>query len=174
MKTIAFSLSASSIGQAIHELRAYREDFKQRCEALRRMVAERIRWSAENGFRMAVVSDVIFGQDTPNDVTVTAEDRDNITVVIASGTQAIFIEFGAGVYHNGGKGMIGQSPHPWGAERGFAIGMYGKGHGQRNAWGYTDGGTLTVTRGTPAAMPMYRGMQEAILNFASMVREVFG
>lgn len=168
VKTISFTLSPSSIGKAIKELQEYRMDFQRKCEKLRQLVGSRIAWSASHGFSTALVSDVVFGPGTANDVQVRVEDSGNTTVVIAEGSQAIFIEFGAGVYNNG---PVGTSPHPWGT---YTIGSYGKGNGAKNAWGYYSDGGITVTHGTPAAMPMYRGLQDAISVLDDLVREVFG
>lgn len=184
MRTITFSLDAASIDRAIREVHDFQREIAEKCKRLREMVAERIKWSASNGFSQAIVSDVIRGDaDLTNDVQVTVRHGENVSVVIAEGTQAVFIEYGAGVYHNGGEGMIGSSPHPWvedGTEtRPFFIGMYGDGKGVYNAWGYYKNGVksqdnVVVTRGTPAAMPMYRGYMEAINTIGEMVREVFG
>lgn len=172
VKTISFTLSPSSIGKAIKELQEYRMDFQRKCEKLRQLVAERIQWSASEGFSSAMVSDVVEGNpSTTNDVSVTVEERGNVSVVIANGSQAVFIEFGAGVYHNG---AVGTSPHPWGAEMGYLIGTYGKGKGQYDVWSYYDNGSRVYTMGTPAAMPMYNGLQEAIASLDGIVREVFG
>ena len=183
-KTISFTLDAASIGKAIKELNDYTKDFEQKCKELRKRVAEKIRWSAENGFSQAIVSDVILGDaDLTNDVQVTVSHDESVSIVMASGTQAVFIEYGAGVYHNGGEGMIGLSTHPWvedGTEtRPFFIGMYGDGKGAHNAWGYYKNGVksqdnVVVTRGTPAAMPMYRGYMEAINTIGELIQEVFG
>ena len=172
VKTISFTLSTSSISNAIKELEAYRMDFQRKCKQLRQLVAERIRWSAENGFSSAMVSDIVEGNpSTVNDVSVTVSEDGNTSVVIANGSQAIFIEFGAGVYHNG---AVGTSPHPWGAEMGYLIGTYGKGKGKYDVWGYYENGNMVYTMGTPAAMPMYHGLQEAIRAFDDIVKEVFG
>ena len=166
-KTISFTLDAHSIGNAIAELQAYLADFTDKVNRLRKMVAERITWTAEQGFQTAMVSDVIDGDEPVNDVTVTVTHDETVSVVIASGTQAVFIEFGAGVWHNG---PAGSSPHPWGAEKGYTIGGYGKGKGKYDVWRYEGGATF----GTPAAMPMYRGWEEARQALDEMVREVFG
>ena len=176
MKTISFTLDKASIDKAIREVRQYEEEVKEKTELLRKKVAERIQWSASQGFSTAVVSDVFKGTPpSTNDVTVTVTHGDHISIVIADGEQAVFIEYGAGVYHNGGQGMIGSSPHPWvqnGVEtRPFFIGMYGHGKGARNA-GNID--RDTVTHGTPAAMPMYRGYMEAKNALDEIAREVFG
>lgn len=175
MPTISFTLDSKSVGAAIKQLRRYIDGMDAKLDRLRHMIAERIRWSAMQGFSSATVSDVIIG--TPpveNDVSVTMTESDNLSIVIASGSQAVFIEFGAGVYHNGGEGMIGSSPHPWvegGIMPDYFIGMYGKGKGARRAWNIDKN---TVTRGTPAAMPMYRGYMEALNALDGMIREVFG
>lgn len=172
MKTISFSLDAASIDRAIRELHAWREGIKEKCVTLRKRIAEEIRWSAEEGFKTAVVDDIILGYQEQNDVQVRVEHDDTVSVVIADGSQAVFIEFGAGVYHNG---VPGDSPHPWGIENGFAIGTYGKGKGVRNVWGYkNEHGSINLTHGTPAAMPMYNGCEQAIRKLDELAREVFG
>lgn len=169
MATISFSLDVASIDSAIAELERYRTQFEANCHRLRQMIAERIRWNAQNGFNVAHGNDIIYGSwVNDNRVSVTVTEGDNVSVVIADGPEAIFIEFGAGVYHNG---PAGDSPHPWGLEFGYGIGTYGKGKGTRNAWNITSG---VVTRGTPADMPMYRGAEEAFRALGEMVREVFG
>lgn len=171
-RTISMSLSTDSIDAAIREIRQYREDFIRKCAELRRRVAERIFWSATNGFSVAITSDFLSGTPPINDVQVTMEDGGDMTVVIASGNEVLFIEFGAGVYYNGAPG---DSPHPWGVEHGFGIGTYGKGHGVQNMWVVgSEGGKKIWSRGTPAAMPMYRGAEEAIRSMERIVREVFG
>lgn len=167
-RTITFSLDVKSIDRAIKELERYREEFKAKCERLRQRVGEHIRLTAERNFSYAMVSDMVYGAPPPNDVEVTMEDSGNVTTVIASGNEALFIEFGAGVYHNG---PVGTSPHPWGT---YTIGSYGKGNGRKNAWGYYSGGELYITRGTPSSAPMYRAMQDAMRVFDSLVQEVFG
>ena len=171
-KVISFSLNAASIERAIKELDDYIDDFQQKCNELRQKVAERIRWSAEQGFSTALVTDVIVGDYNPSSnvqVSVT-HDRD-ISIVIASGEEAVFIEYGAGVYHNG---PAGSSPHPWGKEQGYTIGSYGKGKGKYDAWSFYKDGKRVFTAGTPAAMPMYRGAEEAVREIDEIIREVFG
>lgn len=181
---ISFSLNAASIDRAIREIKQYAAELNDQCALLRKKVAERIRWSASEGFRRAITSDVIGKVDgkniisaepVPNDVSVTVENNDTMSVVIANGSQAVFIEYGAGVYHNG---PAGDSPHPWGLQQGFAIGAYPANSvpskGVRAVWGYKSGKDIILTHGTPAAMPMYRGAEEAIRALDEIAREVFG
>lgn len=173
-KTISFSLSSSSIQAAINEMNAYISGLKSKTKRLQEMITESIRWNAQEGFSSAIADDIYRGGTPPApDVTVTVEDDGDVTVIIASGKDAVFIEFGAGVYHNG---AAGSSPHPKGAENGYLIGEYGKGLGKRNTWalpGSTKDNPI-LTHGTPAAMPMYRGLQTTLDAIAEMAQEVFG
>ena len=169
MPVISFSLDTASVNSAATQLRRYIDSLDDRLERLREMIAERIRWTASEGFSSAVVSNVIIGTSSvENDVSVTVTNESHLSIVIASGSQAVFIEYGAGVWHNG---PVGSSPHPWGAQNGYLIGSYGHGKGARRAWNIDRD---TVTRGTPAAMPIYRGYMEAINAIDAMVQEVFG
>lgn len=170
-KKITFSLNPQSIDRAIREVEAYQREFSGKIQEVRRRIAERIKWTAEQGFQSAMVSDVIVGPEPSNDVQVSVEHGDKMSVIIADGEQAVFIEFGAGVYHNGPEGS---SPHPWGAEKGYLIGRYGKGKGKYDAWSYYDNGKRVFTAGTPAAMPMYHGYMDAVQSIQEIVREVFG
>ena len=167
-KVIDIELDPAGIGLAISDLKMYRSWFIQKCTELRKKVAERIAWKAATGFRTARGNDIIKGiWPSNNNVDVTVTDYGTFTVVIADGPEAVFIEFGAGVYHNG---SAGDSPHPWGIEKGYFIGSYGQHKGTRNAWNITKD---VVTRGTPADMPMYRGAEEAIRALDDIVRDVF-
>lgn len=105
------------------------------------------------------------------DVDVTVTDKDNVSIIIANGEDAIWVEFGAGVYHNG---SAGGSPHPKGSSLGFTIGGYGKGMGKKSVWGYYEDGDLRLTHGTPAVMPMYNAVKTVCDNISAIAREVFG
>ena len=118
------------------------------------------------------MDDVIKGNTRKPNVTVSVSERGDIAVVVADGEDAVWVEFGAGVYHNGSPGS---SPHPNGSELGFTIGSYGKGYGKANAWGYYDSDDrLIITRGTPASMPMYNAAQQVSKEAISIAKEVFG
>lgn len=173
-KTIRFSLSEASIDNAIDELDRYINDLGSKAEELAEKVAEHIKWSASSGFSNAIADDIFRGGERPNaNVSVSVEKNGNVCIVLAQGSDAVFIEFGAGVYYNG---SAGSSPHPEGSRMGFTIGEYGKGHGKQNIWalpGSTSDKPI-LTHGTPAAMPMYRGLQDALSVIDELAREVFG
>lgn len=171
-KVISVSLSESGIEKAIQELLAYKQEIIRKTELLRQKVAARLADEARSGFNGAIVDDLT-GKNNPRlaDVNVSVDDRDNVSVVVAEGEDAVWVEFGAGVYHNG---SVGSSPHPKGAELGFAIGGYGKGNGKKEIWGFYEDGELRLTHGTPARMPMSQAMNTIINDIVSIAREVFG
>lgn len=174
-KFIRTSLDSEDIKRAIKELEDYKKSFQEKVNVFRERIAEEIADIASLNFSRAMVNDVIKG-DVPRkaQVEVTFSHENTISVVIAEGEDAIWCEFGAGVYHNG---SAGSSPHPKGGELGFTIGSYGKGYGNRQVWGYyTDPDSktgLVLTRGTPATMPMYNAAQEVLRKAIDIAREVF-
>lgn len=169
-RVISFGLSVQDIDRAMKELADYKQDILKKTELLREKVAERLYAEAQSGFNGAVVDDLVRGGQKFAQVRVTVDNRGDMTVVIADGQDAVWIEFGAGVYHNGSPGS---SPHPHGVELGMTIGGFGKGNGKKETWGYYEEGTLKLTRGTPAVMPMARAVTTVCNEISEIAREVF-
>lgn len=169
-KVITFGLSAREINRAIKELEQYKQEIIRKTDLLREKVADRLAELAKSGFAEAVVDDLLRGGQRTAQVDVTIEDRENVTLVIANGEDAIWAEFGAGVHHNGSPGS---SPHPKGSELGFIIGSYGKGMGKKDTWGFYDDGELRLTHGAPATMPMYNALKTVCDEISEIAREVF-
>ena len=169
----------ASIDAAVREIREYSKWVQRKTDELRERIAELISNQAQavfnssvadNGFKVIngnPVDDTRFGE-----VTVTVQpEGDNTTVIIANGKDAVFMEFGAGVYYNG---SVGSSPNPLGTELGFTIGSYGKGNGRKEVWGYYgDDGEIHLTHGAPASMPLYKAVQSVSRDIARIAREVF-
>lgn len=170
---VRFALDAKSIAKAIKEIEQYKQEILRKINELRRRIAERIAEDASSGFASSIVDDLLpnSGGARAANVSVEVSDSGNTTLVIANGQDAVWCEFGAGVYHNG---SVGSSPHPKGAELGFTIGSYGKGLGSKNVWGFYENGELKLTHGAPASMPMYTDCQSACDDIANIAREVFG
>ena len=167
-KTIKCTLS--TIDDAIREIDEYERDMRAKLERLREAVAERVQEHAAALFAGAVVDDTLKGPRRA-DVSVDIDQQENVTLVIADGEDAVFVEFGAGVYHNG---SAGGSPHPEGLRLGFTIGGYGKGYGSKKTWGYRDAeGELVLTHGTPAVMPMYTALKTVCNQVGEIAKEVF-
>lgn len=169
-KIITFGLSEQGIEGAIKELEQYKQDILKKTELLREKVADRLADEAQKGFNGAVVDDLVRGGNRYGSVDVSVDNRGAITVVIADGEDAVWIEFGAGVHHNGSPGS---SPHPNGAELGMTIGGFGKGNGKKDTWGFYEDGELKLTRGTPATMPMARAVTTVCNEISEIAREVF-
>lgn len=171
-KVIRISLSEKDIDRAIRELEMYKREILRKTELLRTRVAERIGSLAQSGFNGAIVDDLTneSGGAKTAEVQVSIDERENISIVIAAGEDAVWVEFGAGVYHNG---SAGSSPHPKGSELGFTIGGYGKGMGKRQTWGFYEDGELRLTHGTPAIMPMYNALKTVCDEIAGIAKEVF-
>ena len=161
----------SDIDLAIREINDYKRDFIRKTEQLREKVAEFIRKDAQSEFNGAILDDLLSGGARYADVDVSVSDEGSVTLVIANGEDAIWVEFGTGVYHNG---STGSSPHPKGSELGFTIGGYGKGLGKKETWGFYEDGELMFTHGTPSVMPMYTAMVRACDKVNTIAKEVFG
>lgn len=169
-KVIRFGLSAREIDRAIRELEQYKQDIIRKTDLLRERVAERLAELSRDGFAGAVVDDLLKDGQRTAQVDVSIDQRDNVTLVIARGEDAVWVEFGAGVHYNGSAGT---SPHPKGSELGFTIGGYGKGMGKKDVWGFYEDGELHLTHGTPATMPMYNAVKIVCDEIAEIAREVF-
>lgn len=169
-QVISMELTEQGIAKAIAEVERYKKDIQFKENLLRAKVAEFLRAEAQNGFNGAIVDDVI-GAPRQASVTVTANPTGNPAVVIADGRDAVWVEFGAGVHHNG---VAGSSPNPYGSKLGFTIGGFGKGNGAKETWGYFEDGELNITRGTPAKMPMANAITALCNEFPKLAREVFG
>ena len=167
-KVIEFSLS--EIDKAILELEKYKIEFQKKVDTYRKRIAEEIAVNASLNFGSSVIDDRTRGGPRKPNVVVDVNDRGNISVVVANGEDAVWCEFGAGVYHNG---SVGSSPNPYGKKLGFTIGSYGFGRGKQTAWGYYDNGEVVITRGTPASMPMYNATQEVTKKAIEIAREVW-
>jgi hypothetical protein len=171
-KVIKFSLDAKGINQAIREVESFKQKFLAKVDVYRRRIAEEIAVQASLNFDSSVIDDTVKNGTRKPDVTVNVDERGSISVVVADGEDAVWCEFGAGVYHNG---SAGSSPNPYGGKLGLTIGSYGKGFGKQQAWGYYDeSGELIITRGTPASMPMYNAVQSVTIKAITIAREVFG
>jgi hypothetical protein len=162
-KVIKVSLSAMSIGQAIKELQAYRDSLESRKQQL-------LEELANIGVREASVRFTTAMYDGVNDSEVTLEPIEDGYRIVAKGQAVAFIEFGAGVYHNPSEPY--PNPRPDGI---VGIGEYGHGRGKQPAWGFKDeSGNLVITRGNPAAMPMWFASEEMRNSILKIAKKVFG
>ena len=171
-RTITIDIfNSASIDAAVKEIRDYADWVKRKTDELRERVAYFIAKDASAVFNTVVADDLIGEGAVIGSVDVVVEDNGNMTLVIANGEDAVFMEFGAGVYYNGG---VGSSPNPLGAALGYTIGSYGKGNGAKAVWGFKgEDGALHLTHGVPASMPLYRALQSVVNDIEQIAREVF-
>ena len=172
MKKITIGLNTKDINRAIKEINKYKQELQVKVKECEKRIAEALAQEVTSNFNSAVVDDNFRGGYRQAEVVVRVDNMGTMTVVVAEGEDAVFCEFGAGVYHNGG---VGSSPHPYGSKLGLTIGSYGEGKGKRQAWGYYDdnNGDLVITRGTPASMPMYHAIQTITQKAIEIAKEVF-
>ena len=162
-KVIKLGLSVDSIDNAIKEVKAFRDSL----EAKKYRLLEEL---TKIGLSEASVRFTTADYDGVNDSNVRAELTHFGYRIIAEGHAVFFIEFGAGVYHNPVEPY--PNPRPEGV---VGIGEYGKGYGKRPAWGFRDeSGELVITRGNPAAMPMWYASEEMRSKIQKIAQEVFG
>ena len=160
---IKCTLDKQDIDRAIKELKAYKQEFLKKEKQL-------LEGLANIGIKEASVRFTTAMYDGTNDVSVSLEQSKNGYAIVAKGQAVAFIEFGAGVYHNTGEPY--PNPRPQGV---VGIGEYGKGMGKRKAWGYrNENDELVITRGNPAAMPMWYASEEIKNSVLKVAREVFG
>ena len=165
------TLDPAGIQRAIRELDDYKAWLQRKTDELRERVAYFIAKDASAVFNSSVVDALVNEGFVVGSVDVVVENSGNVTLVIANGEDAVFIEFGAGVYYNG---SVGSSPNPLGAGLGFTIGSYGKGNGAKAVWGYYGSdGELHLTHGAPASMPLYKATMSVVNDIAQIAREVF-
>lgn len=165
---IKMKLNSASVERALSQVKSYGHSLEDKTERLRKRVAEELADLCREGFNGSVYDDIIHEGTRVPDVKVSIDDKGQATVVIAHGKEAVFAEFGAGVYYNPSG-----SPNPLSAPGVVAIGTYGKGRGARQVWGFYEDGELKLTHGTPASMPMYHAIQEISRRLPDIAREVF-
>lgn len=107
--------------------------------------------------------------------SVTKTGEGTVGTVTAYGTDAPFVEFGAGVRINSNREYPGTIP-----DEIVGLGQYGKGYGNRRAWGFYmvegDPESLYLTLGTPMQHPMYDTAKEMrrTLSKKSRIKELMG
>jgi hypothetical protein len=159
---IKCDLSEQGVANAIKELKRFKQEFLDREKRL-------LEGLAEIGLKEASVRFTTAMYDGTNDVSVHLDASKNGYAIVADGQAVAFIEFGAGVYHNGSEPY--PNPRPQGV---VGIGEYGKGQGKQKAWGYYDeNDELVITRGNPAAMPMWYASEEIKNSVLKVVKEVY-
>ena len=139
-----------SLSDAIKQLKAYREDINNKLDEL-------IRVLANDGVVVAKAwLGATQGDSSRAAVGLEIDSSGNIhtAMISLSGADALFIEFGAGIYYNG-------SDPPHAAEFGYGVGTYpGQTHAFDRGWWYTDeSGHSNYSHGTEGTAPIYHAAE---------------
>lgn len=174
MSKIKFSLSPEGVNTAIRELQIQRAAMNFKPQRFRMKVAEKLKELADAQLSGAWHNDLVSGGKQSVFIPTIIEDDDmnDRTIVIADSGVAVFVEFGAGIHHNGGEGIIFSSPHPDGIDLALTIGSYpngGPSKGVNDTWSSPVGETY----GTKAQMPMWTAMHLLEPHIAEIAKEVF-
>ena len=151
-------------------LENYSKSLERKTDLLCQRIAEAVSQEAQRGFDSSDADVLVAASAIRANVSVDIQRDGKMVVVVASGEDAVFVEFGAGVWFNG---SVGSSPHPKGAELGYTIGGYGKGLGRLEKWTFQSGNKRVTTHGTPAKMPLYNAVQRVAPRIPTMAEEVF-
>lgn len=169
MKTIKCDLGVSSIDKAIAELESYRASVINKLKIL---VGQLTQDGVEIA-RIQVAASQGDSTDAHVDYLVDSSGEIIKASIFLQGTEALFIEFGAGIAYNTGF------QHPNADEFGYGVGTYPSKHPPNKAmnpgyWFYRDESkNLHRSIGTEATMPIFHAgqtirnnlIQKAIDNF---------
>lgn len=166
-KKISMTLSRSSINNAINEFKAYKKELINKNDIFVRRLVE----LGLNVVNMKVRQSLGDSDDATSKAYVDSLGKLVKVEIHLTGSDVLFIEFGAGIYYN----TPGQ--HPLEDEFGMGVGTYpGQTHAFDDYWFYTDeqGNTGQISYGTQATMPMYSASIEMYQQVVQIAREVFG
>ena len=169
MKTIHIeAFDKSSVDKAIEEVKAIKKEWRRKAKDAEKLIAEELaNLINQNLMNVAIADDLINvkeHQEVHTAPGVEARARGNTVTVY--GKNAVFIEFGAGIYHNGGV----DNPLSKAVQFDTSIGSYGKGHGNEPYWFVAHN---LISRGTPAYMPINNAIEQIVPMIPTIVRQVF-
>ena len=175
MKTIHIDLlDSQSIKNAVADLREVEKDWKKKAnEAAKevcREIAMQIRANLEaipytDDLKNTKTHEIVQKKDTLG--VWDMRETKNGCMVSITGKDIVFVEFGAGYYHNSNG-----NTNPLGDMVSFSteIGSYGKGQGLNKYWFVAHN---LISCGTPMYMPIYRAILAVKPEIPTIVRKVF-
>lgn len=184
-KTISINLfDPKSIDKAINEVNKFASDYEKKVDTCKKMLAKTFSEYATENIANCWYDDYVdigedtpaFSMRTPNCYCVTDEVDDKIVVtgtgdfsLYDGSTILVWVEFGAGMYHNGIMN-IGGNPNPLWEETGLkGIGQYGYRQGRFPVWSAPYG----LSRGTLAQMPLYNALIATEQDAEKLIKEIF-
>ena len=164
-KDINIKMNTKSINDAIKELQRLESDFVRKLDLFVRMLTNDSVQIALLAIRESVGSD---NNDASISYAVSTNGDIKYAQIQMTGTDALFIEFGAGYYYN-------PTDPPHASEHGMGVGTYpGQTHAFDVGWWYTDGnGESVYTHGTKATSPMLMARDNYRNNAIKMALQIF-
>ena len=174
MKTIHIDLlDSQSIKSAVADLREVKRDWEKKSVEAAKEVCREIGLQIIANLDYIPYTDDLKNTQTheilqtkrPMGVWDLTETKNGCKVTV-KGDDIVFVEFGAGVYHNQGNA------NPLGEMVSFSteIGSYGRGQGLNKYWFVAHN---LISCGTPAYMPIYRAILGVKPEIPTIVRKVF-
>ena len=170
MKTIRIDISSrSSVRNAITELKNVKKEWQRKCSLAEQIVAKELADLINQNLMNVAIADDIKNVKTHEQVIVApgVEATAVGNTVTIYGENIAFIEFGAGIYYNGG-GV--NNPLSKAVQFDTSIGSYGKGHGNQKYWFIAHN---LISCGTPAYMPIQKAIETIEPMIPTLVRQVF-
>lgn len=164
MKTLKCTLNQQGIRSIINKLEAYNNDLPDKMAEMEDKLFIEVGEPIIDDKISAAKGDSSTDHSTTRTINLTPRGAE--CLILLTGPDIAFIEFGAGMHYNG---HVGDSPHPKGVELGYTIGSYGYGLGRFDHW-YHNG---IKSFGTEATMPLYRAAQAMRFDVVRLCREVF-
>lgn len=175
MKTIHIDLlDSNSVKAAVAELREVKTDWKNKANLVAKEVAGQL-----GGLIDAYCSELPYTDELINLKTHTVEAKKEVSgawdlkpskngwTITVKGKDVVFVEFGAGAYHNSNGS---ENPLSEAVSFNTDIGSYGKGQGLNQYWFVAHN---LISRGTPMYMPIYRAILAIQPEIPTIVRKVF-
>lgn len=170
MKTIHIEiLDKESLERGIEELHEIKNEWQRKanicCEVIAAMLADEIDKNLHEITMTDDLKDVKTHQQVfRKDVNVAQAVGNRVLI---QGTAVVFVEFGAGIYHNSG-GV--NNPLSESVNFDTSIGSFGKGQGNKKYWFVAHN---LISCGTPAYMPIYNAIETIKPQIPTVVREIF-
>lgn len=169
-KVIKVKLDTNSIQSAINELEEYQEDLNRKLyRFIDALIQEGV--TVANAWLGSTQ-----GDSTDAEIGYGINDEGDIIYATISleGSDALFIEFGAGIAYNTG------AQHPYAGEFGYGIGTYPSKHPPNKAinpgkwiYGHDDDGMPLWSIGTQATMPIYHAAENMRNNAIKKALDIF-
>lgn len=169
MKTIHIeALDIVSVDHAIDELREVKREWQRKANVVCEVVAAMLADEIDKNLHQITLTDDLINVKTHQPVNIkeinVAQAIGNR--VLIQGTSVVFVEFGAGIYHNPSvNNPLSESVH-------FetSIGSFGKGQGNQKYWFVAHN---LISFGTPAYMPIHNAIETIKPQIPQIVREIY-